>query len=67
MADSLEFEKQAAGCDAHSFRIPSREPADVLPEWREARFPTREDLFIALLALGVVVAVLCVAATVLTA
>ncbi len=67
MADCVECEKQAAGFDAHSIRIFPQERAGALPEWREAKFPTREDVFIGLLALGVVVAVLLVAATILTA
>ena len=67
MADCVECEKQAAGFDAHSIRNFPQELAGALPEWREAKFPTREDIFIGLLALAVVAAVLFVATTVLTA
>ncbi len=67
MPDCVECEKPAPGFEAHSIPVFSQERTGALPEWREARFPTREDIFIGLLALGVVVAVLFVAATVLTA
>ncbi len=65
MADCVECERTAPRLEAQSIHISSQERILQLPEWREARFPTREDVFIGLLALAVVAAVLFVAATVL--
>lgn len=67
MAGCVECENQAAGFDAYSIRNLPQERAGALPEWREAEFPTGEDILIGLLALAVVAAVLFVATTVLTA
>ncbi len=59
-------ERAAPPLEAQSIPISSQERVLQLPGWREERFPTREDIFIGFLALGVVLAVLFVAATVLT-
>ncbi len=67
MPDYVECDEAATRFEARPIRVPPREPAATIPEWREAKFPTREDIFIGLLALGVVLAVLGIAATVLTA
>ncbi len=67
MARYVETGNRAGGIDAHVNRFLTLPPAGNFPEWREARFPTREDIFIGALALGVVLAVLFVASTILTA
>ncbi len=67
MPDYVGCEEAAPRFEARPIRVSPRKPAATLPQWREAKFPTREDIFIGLLALGVVLAVLGIAATVLTA
>ncbi len=67
MARHESFEEHALGSDRNAFRFLPQRQAGNLPEWREATFPTREDILIGALALGIVLAVLFIAATVLTA